>query len=171
MRSRTLPAVCLLGVVSICLAHDPLPIQGWDDAIDVIAIGNLTIAEDEIEGEAARLPNLDASTEAPCNPAARTAPVPTHDGWTAYWVYEPLYDCGGVMNKHYVAATRLAQKACERLSLQLGVWPPATPIVTAPKSYGSLNHHAGYKISDGPLELTCVAKVVDPTMHETASPP
>ena len=81
MRSRARSAVCLLGVFSVCLAHDPLPIQSWDDAIDVKAIANLTIAEDEIEGEAARLPNLDAGTEAPCNPAARTAPVPTDDEW------------------------------------------------------------------------------------------
>jgi hypothetical protein len=181
MRNRLLPALGLLGAVSVCLAHDPLPIQGWQDAVDVKPIGDLTITEGELALEAEFLLGHAASPQATCNPAARTAsgsaagedstPVVSPVWGTDYWAYEPLEDCGGVMNEHYIVATRLARQRCERLSLQRGIWPPATPIVTAPASYVDAGHHAQYRFIDGPVRVTCVIKVVDPAMHETAGPP
>jgi hypothetical protein len=147
--------VCLLSIIATgsALGHDSRPIDSMLDPQGYpMSIGTFVLAEAELQtavaveqGFATRCAALQAQgLEAEDAAVLETA---------SYWRYpEPFFvvsgrlNCGGI---EWRAAARLARERCEEMSADIGLWPPAVPQVSSPKSYSLPDHHTGYHISDG----------------------
>lgn len=160
MRIRTL--LFLLLCAAPALAHDTLELREWGVSRDVMSLGAFTIDHEALAAQLEREPTVSGAPEMPCTIYGRINPNQSGDERT-YWEDKWMGSCGGVLSPHWNAATRLILGYCERLSIEHGVWPPAIPVVHAPASYNHADHHAKYRIEDGPVRGICVIQ-----QHELA---
>lgn len=148
----------LLGLHASALAHEPLSLQQQDRltrASDLQALGSFSIGYAELAAQLAREPSGASPTEPSCTVSGRANPN-LQTGEQTYWEHKWLNTCGGVMSPHWHAAARLALRRCQAMSLDSGVWPPATPVVRAPASFSADDHHDRYRIGDGDVTGICV---------------
>lgn len=152
----------LLLCAAPALAHDTLDLREWGLSSDVVSLGGFTIDHATLAAQLQREPAGNDAPDMPCTIYGRINPNVSVDEST-YWENRWMGSCGGVLSPHWNAATRLALRYCERLSIERGIWPPAIPVVHAPASYSHADHHARYRIEDGVLQGVCVIE-----QHELA---
>jgi len=148
----------LFGLHASALAHEPLALQQQDRltrASDLQALGSFSIGYAELAAQLARESSGASATEQSCTVSGRTNPN-LQPGEQTYWEEKWLNTCGGVMSPHWHAAARLALRRCQALSIAQGIWPPATPVVGAPASFVSADHHDAYRIEHGDVTGICV---------------
>lgn len=152
----------LLLCAAPALAHDTLDLREWGLSSDVVSLGGFTIDHETLAAQLQREPAGSDAPDMPCTIYGRINPNVSVDERT-YWENRWMGSCGGVLSPHWNAATRLALRYCERLSIERGIWPPAIPVVHAPASYNDADHHAKYRIEDGQVQGICVIE-----QHEVA---